>query len=401
MKKIKGLPTFLFVLPWSLEHVGGVNNVVVNLAREVRTSLKFVPIVLIVDWNATSPIWGESHGITTVRWRIRSPTDGGGVSGLLVYYLQIKRFSLEFEKFCEVNDVEVINIHYPGPHSFFISRFIRQSKRSIRLVLSFHGSDVTGIGLLSSFSRYRWRQILKSNAIVVACSEDLGIRLDSLFGNTVDRHIIYNGIDVDSFVDSASTGVTFTHRIILSVGKFVHLKGQDVLIEAFASIAHLYNDVKLVFVGASGESLPALQSMAKLKLGDDRVEFLTEVPHMDIATQYKSASMFVLPSRQEAFGIVLLEAAAFGLPVVASSVGGIPELLNSSDVGLLVDSDDPSGLAACIQKLLDNPEAAIVMGERLRERVRNQFTWGLAATRYIELVKFAEVIDGQLPIQES
>ena len=92
-----------------------------------------------------------------------------------------------------------------------------------------------------------------------------------------------------------------------------------------------------------------------------------------------------MPSRQEGFSLVLLEAAAFRLPVVASSVGGIPELICDRETGLLVKPDDPAGLAAALALYLSEPALAREHGERLRQRVEEEFSWSHAVQAYEHL----------------
>ena len=94
------------------------------------------------------------------------------------------------------------------------------------------------------------------------------------------------------------------------------------------------------------------------------------------------AKAFCLPSRAEPFGIALLEAGAYRLPVVASRVGGIPEIVIHGESGLLVQPDDVDGLAAALDRVMADPDAARGLGERLHRRVANDFPWKRAYEQY-------------------
>jgi glycosyltransferase involved in cell wall biosynthesis len=111
------------------------------------------------------------------------------------------------------------------------------------------------------------------------------------------------------------------------------------------------------------------------------VHFLGHVDHAELPGWYASADLFVLPSRMESFPLVLLEAMASGLPVVATAVGGVPELVVHGETGLLVPPNDPLALAQAINSLLDDPEGMKSMGARGRDTVRERYTWDKVAAR--------------------
>ena len=96
---------------------------------------------------------------------------------------------------------------------------------------------------------------------------------------------------------------------------------------------------------------------------------------------------FVLPSRSEAFPIVVMEAGALGVPIVATAVGGVPEAIDDGVSGLLVPAESVSDLARALRRFLDDPEAARQMAERLRNRVSSEFTWRAAHDRYLDVIQ--------------
>lgn len=380
------LPTYLFVLPWSPVHPGGVNQVVINLAREIQKVGDFEPLVLVTDWNALTPVWEEVHGLRTVRWRIRPYTSQANVKERLAYLFWQLRFAWEFWCFCRVHRVAVINPHYPWAAILTLDWIRRAVVPATPLLLSFHGADVHGLRSVPRTEFARWRALLLRAHAVVVCSKDLAQKLADVFGSDIAADVVYNGLDVDAFVATAGIVESGHRRKILNVAKFEAKKGQDVLVQAFALLAPAYPDVDLVLVGAIDDALPMLQALCERMNVAHRVHFVLNLPHVQVASYFQRASIFALPSREEPFGIVLLEAGAFGLPVVASRVGGIPEILEEGVTGWLVPAEDPIALAKSLQLVLDDPAQGQALGIRLRQKVTDEFTWTAANESYVALL---------------
>ena len=377
---------YLFVLPWALSGLGGVNQVVINLAREMQRQGHFEPLVLIADWNATTPIAGSEHGIATLRWRIRPYHAGMGPGERLAYLLWERRFSRALQRLCRERGIGAINAHYPGPSTLALQRCMGSMPKPVPLILSFHGADLGALRRAPPADRLLWRQALPKADAIVACSRDLSRELTRDFGAQLNVAVVHNGLDAAGFVAQAAAKPAPAGRTILNVAKFEHKKGQDVLIAAFAMVAGEFADVTLTLAGASDQALPMLREQAAQLGLNGRVRFLQDVPHQDVAALFAGASVFALPSRQEPFGIVLLEAGAFGLPVVASAVGGVPEILEDGITARLVQPDDAPGLAHALRAVLADPDAAQAMGARLRDHVFANFSWASSNTGYAALL---------------
>ncbi len=378
-------PAYLFVLPWSLDYAGGVNQVVINLAREMIKGGSFRPIVLITDWSATKPVWETAHGIETVRWRVRACDSHASMKHRIAFEIWKTSFVPAFRRLCAQEHVTVVNQHYASSTAFTLQGAIESLGLDIPFIISFHGADLSTIAAGDPDGIEKWKQLLVQVRAVVACSDDLGRRIVRTFGTAVSPAIIHNGIDSAAFASLAGSELE-PRRVILSVGKFEEKKGQDVLIRAFAELVGEYDDIDLVLAGATGPTLPGLKELCTEKSVTERTYFHTDVAHNEVARFFGRATVFALPSRQEPFGIVLLEAGSVSLPVVASNVGGIPEIIKDGDTGCLVPADNPVALANALQGLLDNPEQAKAMGDRLKTRVAADFTWTAALRRYIQLL---------------
>jgi glycosyltransferase involved in cell wall biosynthesis len=268
-----------------------------------------------------------------------------------------------------------------------LDRITKTFAGCISLILSFHGTDLSSIRSLPPEDLARWRDLLSHVDGVVVCSNDLGKKVVEVFNHEVLVHVVHNGLDAATFVSMADATTATNGRTILNVAKFEQKKGQDVLIQAFAAIAKDYSDLKLILVGATDKTLRALRELCVSKGIEERVLFFPDTPHHQVPGFFRRATIFALPSRQEPFGIVLLEAGAFGLPVVASRVGGITEILADGLTGRLVAPDNSVELAHCLRSLLDSPASAQEMGARLQQHVSVNFTWIAAHDKYVALVQ--------------
>lgn len=155
---------------------------------------------------------------------------------------------------------------------------------------------------------------------------------------------------------------------ILTVAHMYPRKNLGVLLRAYA---HL-RDAGIAFEGwvvGDGPCRPAWERLRDALRLRDRVAFLGTIPRRDLQGRYRRAALFCLPSRQEGFGIVFLEAMASGTPIVAARMAAIPEVVADGEVGLLVDPDDPQELARTLAWLLGDPSRRRAMGEAGRRRV--------------------------------
>ena len=173
------------------------------------------------------------------------------------------------------------------------------------------------------------------------------------------------------------------HPVLLFVGRIQPLKGVDVAIAALAEVEHA--DAELLVVGGpSGPDGPIEAAKARLlaeELGvAHRVTWVDPQPHYRLGSYYRAADVCVVPSRSESFGLVALEAAACGVPVVAAAVGGLRTLVEHDRTGYLVEDRDPAMFASYIDRVLRDPARAGAMGDAATTFARG-FTWSTTAAR--------------------
>jgi glycosyltransferase involved in cell wall biosynthesis len=173
-------------------------------------------------------------------------------------------------------------------------------------------------------------------------------------------------------------------HFFLFVGYPFRRKGVDILIQAFSRLRDRHPQWRLVLVGFNLEG-PAQQ--AGLDLGG--VEFLGPVPRDSVADLMARCAALVLPSRSEAMGRVLLEAAFAGCPRIGSAVTGIPRYIDHERDGLLVDPGNVDALLAALERIVSDPQEASRLGSAARERAQREFTADAYVAAYSEL--FASV----------
>lgn len=228
-----------------------------------------------------------------------------------------------------------------------------------------------------------------ADAICVSCTEEAD-QFRRYYGEPPGRlEIIAPGVEHAFFAPGERAGARralgydLDAPILLFVGRIQPLKGPDVAIRALAALER--RDARLVIVGgASGvhgdaETDRAHALVAELGLAD-RVEFVEPQPHHILSTYYRAADVVLAPSRSESFGLVALEAAACGIPVVASAVGGLLSLIDDGRTGRLIAGRDPADYARAADAIIADPGMSASMGAAAVERAR-RYTWGFAAAR--------------------
>ncbi|OGY25939.1 MAG: hypothetical protein A2Z11_03290 [Candidatus Woykebacteria bacterium RBG_16_43_9] len=204
------------------------------------------------------------------------------------------------------------------------------------------------------------------------------------FGVKEDKmEVIYNGIDESKFVPAAlpeknkiRKGLGLVGKQIIGINARVNAgKGYETLISAFKQTKTGFPDTHLISVGGGNPYIQKKISTLVNKLGlSGRVKFLGEWPRDKTAEFYKAIDIFTLPSETEGLPLTVIEAMFSGLPVVATSVGGIPEEVVDDQTGLLVPAKDPNQLAEAFRKLLKDKSRGQKMGEAGREIALRKFT---------------------------
>ena len=286
-----------------------------------------------------------------------------------------------------------------------------------RLVLTTHSLEphrpwkVEQLGTAYQASSWVERTAFENADGVIAVSEAMRADVRQLYGVPDTKiRVIHNGIDLDQYRPSpnpdvlAKYGIDPTRPFVLFVGRITRQKGIIHLVEAIPSIRA---GVQIVLCAGApdtpeiGREMAARVEQARQATSDPIIWIPQIVPKNEIIALYSMAGVFVCPSVYEPFGIINLEAMACGTPVVASSVGGIPEVVVPGETGLLVAVDpvsatdfeprDPAkfalDLATAINQLIDHPDRLAAMGTRSRDRVEQYFGWPSIARATVDFYR--------------
>lgn len=227
-----------------------------------------------------------------------------------------------------------------------------------------------------------------SDALLASCTVEAAQLVDLYGANPGRIEIVAPAVDHAFFAPGnraqarRALGLPGDAPMLLFVGRIQPLKGLDVAVRALASAGR---DAFLTVVGGpSGPGGDAELDRVHKLVADlglaDRVRFVPPQRHELLSTFYRAADVCVVPSRSESFGLVALESAACGTPVVASAVGGLRTLVDHGRTGFLVEGRDPEAFAAHVARILDDPMLAGEMAIESALRAR-QYTWSIAAAR--------------------
>lgn len=239
----------------------------------------------------------------------------------------------------------------------------------IPYVITGHGSDVY---LQSKLLHRRSKFVLKSADAVIGLTEHMKKEMENICKKNV--FVVPNGINLREFKNLQKLKIDKRKQRILFVGSLVPVKGIKYLIESMKKITNDYPNAELVIVGDGVDKYELEKLVIELDLCDS-ISFVGKVPNHKIGQYMIESDIFVLPSLSEGFGIVLLEAMASGLPIVASNVGGIPSIIQNGVNGFLVDPKNSEKIAEKVLFLLNNEETMIKISQNNKKKVEN-YDWG-------------------------
>jgi glycosyltransferase involved in cell wall biosynthesis len=269
---------------------------------------------------------------------------------------------------------DVVDFHYRWAPSY--TRDVARYRGKV--VHTAHNTFGEGEGMMGYFSRLNDKRFRDKcyNFSKIVCVSEFICRDYARNGYSKDRLVVVpNGVDMPSI--SRDEG-----DFILSLGRIVRTKGLGYLMEAMREI-----EAPLLVCG-EGPDRKHLEKLANKYGLQDKVRFLGRVSEERKAELFASCKMFVIPSTFEAYGIAAAEAMSYGRPVVASNIGGLPEVMN--DCGILVPPKDSKALAVAIHSLLSDEKLRRECSRKARERAQH-YSWDHSAEK-LE-VEYQEVVD--------
>lgn len=273
-----------------------------------------------------------------------------------------------------------------------------QSIHDVPLVVTLHSleplrpwkADQLGTGY--AVSSWAERLAVERAARVIAVSAQMRTDITTHFRVDPDRVVvIHNGVDAEAFARTEGREALARHGVlppyVLFVGRISEQKGIFQLLEAARALPE---GVTLVLCASSPDT-PELRSRLEAAVaGRPEIRWINAMlPVPEVAQLYSHAAVFVCPSIYEPFGLINLEAMACGTPVVASRVGGIPEVVVDGETGWLVEPADTAALGQALRHALADPGRARRMGEAGRRRVEAHFSWDRIAEHTLAVYRDA------------
>jgi glycosyltransferase involved in cell wall biosynthesis len=287
---------------------------------------------------------------------------------------------------------DILHAHWIFPQGF-IAVLCRLFYK-VPVITTAHGSDVFALGGI--FLGLVKRFTLKHSATWTANTASTARRMTQEYRNLPTPVIIPMGIDADHFRKNTESLPSLYQKadgkiILLFVGRLIEIKGVHILIEAFTLLPDTIKKNAVLWIIGDGDEKSSLQEKAK-ELGiENSVSFVGTVNYHNINKYYSAADIFIGPSVQgtsgetEGQGVVFLEAFASCLPVIASKIGGIVDIIDHEQTGLLVDAGNAQQLAGTIATLLSDEALQKKLTDNALNLVKQQYTWPHIRQKFLEI----------------
>ena len=348
----------LFWSPAFWPEIGGVQSFAAQLLVALRGQ-DYEFSVVTRQYASTLPARDTFHGIPVRRFPFRDVLASGKIDEMMEVRSRVAELKRTFAP-------DLIHLNAADATTFF--HLTTANAFSAPTLLTLHGlapdqgSDDHSV-LIKMLQTADW---------VTCCSSavlDEALRLAPHIASR--SSVIHNAWTPG---DLSPAPLRFDEPRLLCLGRLSREKGVDLAVEAFAVLARRFPEIRLVIAGDGPERQALADQAAGLGVSD-RVDFVGWVAPDDVAALIEKASIVLVPSRWEGFGLVALEAAVMGRPVVATNVGGLPEVVKNNETGILVPVDEIDELVKAVEHLLTNPDRAIAMGAAARRHAMQAFNW--------------------------
>lgn len=312
------------------------------------------------------------------------------------YQCLLKRFYIPRVSLASIKkEVEVVDVIHIMGHWSVLNALVYLAARLMHKLYV-----VCPAGALPIFGRskilktiYNWiigRRIIRDASAWIAITDDERSQFE-VYG--IDRKsviVIPNGINPDDFSETDVQGFRKKHGLgnhpfILFLGRLNSIKGPDLLLEAFCRGQEAWPEWHLVFAGPDGGLLDSLKKSSAASAVRSRVHFVGYVGGKEKSAAYRSAQLLVIPSRQEAMSMVVLEAGITGTPVLITDQCGFNDV--SVVNGGIVVPTSVEGIQKVLIEILKDAEKRRSMGRNLKKYVEDNFTWKIAVEKYLQLYR--------------
>ena len=299
-----------------------------------------------------------------------------------IFYSYLKSFQ-KLLKVCQTHHVDQVHCAKVLPEGI-LARCL-QVYLGLPYFIYAHGEEIP-IGQTSRILSWFMPRVYNNAAGIIANSRNTKSLLEGIGVWPEIIRIIHPGVDTHELRKGEAKAALIRSRfglgsslVLLIVGRLQRRKGHDMLIRAMPIIRSQFPQTKCLIVG-TGQEETYLKQIVQECREQENVIFVGRVSDVELGSYYAACDIFVMPNRQiaediEGFGMVFLEAAALGKPVIGGTSGGTDDAIVDGVTGLRVDGSRPEAIAKAVISLLGDPEKVKVMGECGRHRVDQEFTW--------------------------
>ncbi len=381
-------PKLLITIPYFPPYMGGTQLYAYNIAKRLQANFSWEVCVVTSGNRGLYTIEENYNGLKVFR---------------LPYWFKISNTPINLfwpfllKRIIKKENISLINAHAPVPVLSDITAIVAGQKP---IILTYHTGTMRKHTILPNILIWLYEHVpllfLLHRVNFIVCSSDF-VRLGFLKKYQYKSKTITPAVDHNQFKPGNKKT---DHPTILFVGGLTRSeqhKGLKILLKAFLILKDISPDLRLVVVGDGNMKSEYENYVRQLNL-DNRISFTGKLSIDNLTLAYQQCDIFVLPSLApaESFGMVIAEAMATGKPVIGSTAGGIPLVIDHEKTGLLVKSGDSEALAFAIKRLLDDPVLAKKLSEAGRKKALDQYNWDKQAAQYNDL--FNDLYSGRNPI---
>lgn len=360
-------------------HIGGVEELVRQLCHAYYDA-GHTAIVITNKWPPTLTAFEEYEGIPVYRLSMRMPE--GNLKELIRNALTQRTTKRKLLTILEQHAVDLIHVQCVSVNGYYA--LLAKDMLKLPIMVTTQGErtmDAEKKYERSPLLNQVLRDLLTEAGAITACSGDTLADIETFYGQPFGSraHVIHNGIRLEDF--TCFKPHSHPRPYILGIGRLVPQKGFDVLIDAFAQANVKTHDLLLAGEGPERKNLEIQIEKSGLQ---SRIHLLGRADHITAVSLFQGCDWFVLPSRMEPQGIVNLEAMAAGKAVIASRVGGVPEIVLDNETGVLVPPADVNALSIAISHIAADVDFRQRLSAAGKARAQS-FDWTSIAERYLRL----------------
>ena len=356
-------------------HIGGIEKVADEQCKRLA-KLGYQVSVLTSKTHKQNK--RHTEGIKVFSYSILNLTERVGIPYPVLSFKAYKKFTEVIRK------CDIVHAHGHAYMSSYIACKVAEKYKK-PFILTQHNTFIDYQSWLNIVEHLNdWtvgRVILKASDRVITVSRKTMEYVLKLGADRSKTSVMHNGVDTNFFhpmnreESRDKLGLPKNKTLILTIRRLVYKNGLDMFIESASLLTRDYPHLLFIVIGKGPNRKLVEKRVRELRI-DDNIRLAGFVPEKLLPLYYNAADYFVIPSSSgEGLPLVLLEAMACGLPVIATTVGGTPEIIKDMKNGVLVPPRNPKALAETISKFLSNREVGLAIGEEARNTVEDKFTW--------------------------